>query len=409
MKTIKDGVHDYIEVEGVARELLDTPPVQRLRHISQLGTATLVYPAANHTRFEHSLGVYHLASEALSHLGIGGEQAKRVEAAALLHDIGHCPYSHNTEEVVYRRTGKYHDEIHDLIGSGVVADILTDHGINPDTVADLVAGDGELGQLVSGELDVDRMDYLVRDAHHTGVPYGTIDTERLIRELRLVDDTLVLAEGNVQSAESLLLARALMNPTVYNHHVGRISRAMLQRMTDRLLRETDTSAKELRRFDDHDLWGALRGADATADQAQRLANRDLYKRAVWAEMDEVPEALLDADHEEIHDLEREIAGEVEVGAAHVVLDVPDRPSMAESSSRVVVNGEVRPLAEASTLVSALQAAQKDQWRLGVYAPPDATDRVGEAAVRVLGLDVDGARVSDRRPGIHARLDDFGED
>ena len=153
MTTIKDSVHDHIEIHGVAAALLDTPPVQRLRRISQLGTVTLVYPSANHTRFEHSLGVYHLADRALDHLAIEGQQAERVRAAALLHDVGHCPYSHNIEDLLYRHTGKYHDEVHDLIGSGPVASVLSEHGLNTDRIADLIAGEGELGQLVSGELD----------------------------------------------------------------------------------------------------------------------------------------------------------------------------------------------------------------------------------------------------------------
>ncbi|MFW5977902.1 MAG: HD domain-containing protein, partial [Halohasta sp.] len=97
MATIKDSVHDHIEIEGVAEALLDTPTVQRLRHIKQLGTVQLVYPSANHTRFEHSLGVYHLANRALGQLGIEGRQAERIRAAALLHDVGHGPFSHNIE------------------------------------------------------------------------------------------------------------------------------------------------------------------------------------------------------------------------------------------------------------------------------------------------------------------------
>ena len=186
MATIKDSVHDHIAVEGVAEDLLDTPPVQRLRRIRQLGTAELVYPSANHTRFEHSLGVYHLATRALDQLGIGGRQAERVRAAAVLHDVGHSPFSHNLEELVARRTGRMHDEIDDILESGEVARVLALHDIDPGRVAGLVAGEGELGQLVAGELDVDRMDYLVRDAHHTGVPYGTIDTGRFVRALRFV-------------------------------------------------------------------------------------------------------------------------------------------------------------------------------------------------------------------------------
>jgi len=406
MTTIKDSVHDHIAVTGVAAALLDTPPVQRLRRISQLGTVTYVYPSANHTRFEHSLGVYHLADEALSHLGVEGQQAERVRAAAILHDVGHAPYSHNIEGLIYRRTGKYHDDVDDLVGSGPVARVLTDHGLNPDRVAGLVAGEGELGQVVSGELDVDRMDYLVRDAHHTGVPYGTIDAERLVRSLRFVDGDLVLDEGNVQTAESLLLARALMNPTVYSHHVARIAKAMLRRATERLLVHTDTTAAELRRMDDAGLRVALRECERTAALAHRLDRRDLYKRAVWAEMAAVPDDLLDADREAVAETERAVADAANVDPDAVVVDVPDRPEMAESSSRVLVNGEVRRLSEQSTLVSALRAAQRDQWRLGVYAPAEAAERVGDAAVRELGLDIEDARVRDVRPGIHATLDEF---
>ncbi|WP_459194851.1 HD domain-containing protein [Halosimplex sp. J119] len=406
MTTIKDSVHDHIAVEGVAADLLDTPPVQRLRRVKQLGTVTYVYPSANHTRFEHSLGVYHLATEALSHLGIEGQQAERVRAAAMLHDVGHAPYSHNIEDIIHRHTGKYHDDVGDLLGSGPVARVLTDHGLNPDSVAGLVAGDGELGQIVSGELDVDRMDYLVRDAHHTGVSYGTIDAERLVRALRFVDGELVLDEGNVQAAESLLLSRALMNPTVYSHHVSRIAKAMLRRGTQRLLVHTDIDGEKLRRMDDYELRVALRECEATAAFAHRLDRRDLYKRAVWAEMEAVPESLIDADHETIREREEEVAAEANVDPDAVVIDVPPRPSMRESSSRVLVNGEVRRLGEQSTLVSALRAAQHDQWRLGVYAPEESAERVGNAAVRVLGLDLEDTRVRDVRPGVHATLDDF---
>ena len=406
MTTIKDSVHDHIAVEGVAAELLETPPVQRLRRVKQLGTVTMVYPSANHTRFEHSLGVYYLADRALAHLGIEGPQAERVRAAALLHDVGHSPYSHNIEEIIHRKTGKYHDDVGELLDRGEVARVLTDHDLDPSRVAGLVGGDGELGQLVSGELDVDRMDYLVRDAHHTGVPYGTIDHERLVRELRFVDGDLVLDEGNVQTAESLLLARALMNPTVYAHHVARIAKSMLRRGTERLLRETDVTAAELRRWDDCDLLVGLRESEATEAYARRLSERDLFKRAVWAERQAVPDELLAADHDAIRELEAEIADAASVAPAAVVLDIPAAPSMTESSSRVLVNGEVRGLAEQSTLVSAIRAAQTDQWRLGVYAPAEDSERVGEAAVRELGLDLDGTRIRDVRRGIHATLDEF---
>jgi HD superfamily phosphohydrolase len=406
MKTIKDSVHDHITVEGAALDLLDTPAVQRLRHIKQLGTVELVYPAANHTRFEHSLGVYHLASRALDHLGIGGTAARHVRAAALLHDVGHSPYSHNIEPVVERETGKSHEAVSDVLREGRVAAVLDEHDLDSDRIAGLIRGEGRYAGLVSGELDVDRMDYLVRDAHHTGVPYGMIDHGRLVRELAFIDGDLVLAEGNVQTAESLLLARALMNPVVYKHHVARISKSMLRRATERFLRVTDTDAMDLRRMDDHDLHAALRRTDETGEMARRIADRDLYKRAVWAEMGDVPDDLIGIDHGDIREFETEVATAVGVDPEAVIVDVPPRPAMRETTSRVVVGDEVRPLGEQSALVEALRAAQREQWRLGVYAPSDVIESVGRAAEDVLGLKTDGRLVSEHR-GQHVTLAEFG--
>jgi HD superfamily phosphohydrolase len=413
MTTIKDSVHDHITVEGVAADLLDTPPVQRLRRVKQLGTVSLVYPSANHTRFEHSLGVYHLACEALDGLGVDRDRARTVRAAAILHDVGHGPFSHNVENLLERHTGKRHDDVEDLVTRGVVAEVLADHGVDPAAVAALVRGEGRLAGLVAGELDVDRMDYLVRDAHHTGVPYGTIDHGRLVRGLALTDGDLVLGEGNVQTAESLLVARALMNPTVYDHHVARISKSMLRRAAARLIETGAVEPGRLRRMDDPELLVALREHGATADLGERLATRDLYKRAVWAEMGDVGEDALggvfEADRPTVHEAEVEIAERAGVDPVEVLVDVQDRPTMQESSTRVLVNGEVRRLDDQSTLVGALREVQREQWRLGVYAPTEVTTRVGHAAEDVLGLDTGGALISEHdSPGAYATLDDFGQ-
>lgn len=409
MKTIKDSVHDHIVVDGVARALLDTPAVQRLRHVKQLGTVSLVYPSANHTRFEHSLGVYHLACEALSQLGIEGRAAERVHAAAILHDVGHGPYSHNVEDVIERHTGKYHEDVDDVIEAGAVGEALRKHDLDPDRVAGLIRGEGRYGGLVSGELDVDRMDYLVRDAHHTGVPYGTIDSGRLVRELRFVDGELVLGEGNVQTAESLLVARALMNPTVYSHHVARIGKSMLRRGAERLIAGGETTPESLRRMDDHDLLVALRTTEATGRLAERLSRRELFKRAVWSELRDVPDELLELSYGEVAEYEAAIADRAGVAPGNVILDVQGFPRMTESTSRVVVGGEVRRLEDQSPLVRTLRQAQLNQWRLGVYAPEGTTDRVGHAAEAVLGLDTDGALISDAVRGLHTTLDRFGVD
>jgi len=385
MTPIKDSVHDYIRLDAVAADLVDTPELQRLRHVKQLSTVRLVFPSANHTRFEHSLGVYHLASQALAQLAVDEETAAHARAAALLHDVGHGPYGHQTEDLIRRRTGKDHDDVGWLLTDSdrPVCQVLERHGLDPERVADLIAGEGTVGSLVSGELDVDRMDYLVRDAHHTGVPYGTVDHGRLVRGLRVENDELVLAEGNVPTAESLLLARSLMNSIVYHHHVSRIAGAMLARACEEYLAETETTATEFRRMADHDLLVALR--QQVPELGRRIEQRDLYKRAVWAEVGDVPQGTVEAGHEEERVAEREIAESAGLDPAAVVVDVPDRPALKEAATNVVVDGVVQRLEDASPLVSGIRSAERARWRLGVYCPAEHTDDIASAATEVLGL------------------------
>jgi HD superfamily phosphohydrolase len=411
---IKDPVHDHIELSPLATALLDTPAMQRLRRIRQLGTVTYVYPAANHTRFEHSLGVYHLCEAATAKLAERGEmervaaRPRELEAAALLHDIGHAPFSHNVESVFERRLGLTHEDIADVVGTGEVARVLERHGIEPDRVVRLVAGDLSGGEIVSGELDVDRMDYLNRDAHHTGVPYGTVEHQRLIRALRFDDDGgLVLEGGNTETAESLLVARALMSKPVYNHSVARIGKAVLRRATERLIDRGGHAAADVRRMDDPRFLTALRDCDATAEYVRRLDVRDLHKIAIWARWSDVPETIRDADRDTVRGWEREIADRAGLPVADVVVDVPAAPTMEESSTRIRVGGETHPLADRSPLVAALERKVRDQWRLGIYATEESVDEAASAGAAVLGLDLD-ANIAERRPVTNATLDRFAE-
>ena len=390
MKAIKDSVHGHVRLDPIAADLVDTPAFQRLRHIKQLSTVRLVYPSANHTRFEHSLGVYHLARQAVEGFDVDDETAAHVRTAALLHDVGHGPYGHQTEGIIRRETGRDHDEVAWLLTDSdrEICRVLERHDLDPERVATLIAGEGGIGALISGELDVDRMDYLVRDAHHTGVPYGTVDTGRLVNELRLTRDDveraeLVLGEGNVATAESLLLARSLMNAIVYRHHVSRVAGAMLERACERYLDRSETTVPEFRSMADHDLIVALR--ETVPDLGRRIERRNLYKRAVWAGFDDVPTGTVDADHEAELAAEREIADAVGIDSAAVVVDVPSRPSLKESGSTVVVDEVPQRLEDASELVSGLRAAERSRWRLGVYCPDAHREAVADAAREVLGV------------------------
>ena len=406
MPTIKDSVHDHIEMTGVATDLLDTPAMQRLRRISQLGTVGLVYPSANHTRLEHSIGVYALARRACEVLSIDGAARDELVAAALLHDVGHPPFSHNIEELIHRETGKLHDDVLDIVSGGRVGETLEAYGLSPQRIADLIRGEGRYGQVISGDLDVDRMDYLLRDAHHTGVAYGTIDHERLVRALRFVDETLVFAAGNLQTAESLLLARALMNPTVYQHHVARIARRMLWAATETLLGSTSTTAATLRRMDDVDLRARLRAEASTAPMMARIDERRLYKRAIWAEWEAVPASVRAVPASEGASLRAAIAEGAGVAPGEVLVDIPPAPSMPEASTQIVVGDAIVSIAAASPLVRALQQTNEANWRLGVYTPAAHREAVQSAAVDALALDTDLSILADRADSAIARLDQF---
>ncbi|MBZ6495281.1 HD domain-containing protein [Natrinema longum] len=385
MTTIKDSIHGYIEVDPTAAAIMDTAPIQRLRYVRQLGTVQLVYPSANHTRFEHSLGVYHLASRAVEQLGLGADLSERLRAAALVHDVGHGPFGHQTEPAIERHLGRHHDEIGWLLSETELGTVLVDQGLDPDAVAATVDGRGPLGELVSGALDVDRMDYLVRDAHHTGVPYGTIDHDRLVYALRIVDGTLALESGNVASAESALIARTLMNATVYRHHVSRIAGAMLDRASERVLSDGVVAPERFARLTDEELLATLADHEPTADVATRLRERRLYKRAIWARREDVPDRFRGLEYDRTRALEREIAETAGVDPTAVVVDSPAEPTSPESRARIVVDGELRRLEDRSSLVAGLDACAREIWRLGVYAPPDALEAVRDAAAAVFDV------------------------
>ncbi len=230
-------------------QVLDTPAMQRLRQISQLGLVSHVYPGAVHSRFEHSLGVYRNAYLAMRHmLGSDPRLAASLTAgdvkvfmlAALLHDIGHWPYCHAIEDLRLADFPRHEELARSLICSSPVSDLIADQwGVDPHSVADLIAstrsGGAEpsvLRSLLSGPVDVDKMDYLQRDSLHAGVPYGrNFDVNRLLSSLCVGADgrSLALTEKGKTAAEMMVFARYVMFSEVYWHHAVRAATAMLQR------------------------------------------------------------------------------------------------------------------------------------------------------------------------------------
>ncbi len=219
-KIINDPVYGFIPVTSpLLFDLLEHPWVQRLRRIRQLGLTSLVYPGANHTRFQHSLGASWLMDQALQSLQskgvpVSGEEALAATVAILLHDIGHGPFSHALEETMIR--GGSHEQLSLLF----MQELNREFDGRLDTALQIFRGRYHrrfFNQLISGQLDMDRMDYLQRDSYFTGVSEGIIGLERIIKMLNVSGDELVVEEKGIYSVEKFVLARRLMYWQVYFH------------------------------------------------------------------------------------------------------------------------------------------------------------------------------------------------
>jgi len=390
-KSVRDPVHGYIEVDAALLPLVDAPLLQRLRWVRQLGFAYLVYPGANHTRFEHSLGAMHLAGRLCTHLELDPDLTRAVTAAALLHDVGHGPFSHVSEAFLVSDLGRVHQEIRELVEVSGAAALLERAGVDPGEVCRLVAGDHPLAGIIQGELDVDRMDYLRRDAHYTGVPYGTVDAERLIRSVRMTDHGFAIDEGGIAAAESLLIARTLMRPSVYYHHVARIAEGMFALALRLHLAAPGghESAAALLSSDDGGCIQALLASPRPETRAlvRRITTRKLYKRAVYVGREQVNTAALPSGNDPEYALSasRAIAELAGVPPEQVIVDAPPFPRDLSMEVRISHGTGTVPLEERSPMIRTLNETRRGQWRLGVYAPAGVRADVEAAAVEHLHI------------------------
>ena len=346
MSFIRDPLWNNIRVDPVAERLLDTAVVQRLRYVRQLGLAHLVYPGATHSRFEHALGAYHLARRTLANLrdggaldGVSADEPAVVAAAALLHDVGHYPFSHALEEIGVAG----HEQLsRPLVTEGDVASVLRERiaADAPERVFALICGASEspLQGLISGSLDLDKMDYLKRDALMCGVPYGEIDEDRLMHAMVVVDDPAtgrrrigVRAKG-LSALESLLFAKYQMYRNVYWHHAVRSATAMYKRLVEGALADGLLAVDEVSGFTDEGLLHALeRGASArTTAMLDALRLRRLYKRAFEAPAATLPMEELEwiaDDRDRTRAAEGMLASRMGLAEGDVLLDFPAKTQM----------------------------------------------------------------------------------
>jgi hypothetical protein len=359
MKVIRDPIYGYIRIDELALSLIDTPPLQRLRRIRQLGFAYLVYPGANHTRFEHSLGCYHLAS----HFELPEDERNEIKVAALLHDVSHGPYSHATEEIISAYTGRKHYEMESLKG------ILGSLSLDEKRIISHIKGRTQLGKILNSEIDVDRMDYLVRDAYYTGVTYGLVDVTRLIHSLEFRNGRLLIMEGGLHAAESLLLSRLLMYPTVYYHHVSRIAECMFKAGVEELLEEGNLDVEQLRRMDDYEINVWMRESGGYAkEMIQRINERRLFKRAWYAEI----------SLKKREKIREEISRTAKVDERYVLVDVPPEEK-SKGKVKICIGKRMKNLQDASSIFPLPPFERK----IGIYTKEEYREKIRRAARKIL--------------------------
>jgi len=417
---IKDPIHGYVYITEAEKQVIDSFPVQRLRRLRQLAGAEYVYPAANHTRFEHCVGVMHLAGLMAENPYLSKhfseEQYQLVRIAALLHDVGHGPFSHIFEHLLVKFLHKTHEDINVwIVQKSELKDIIRKIGYNPDEVAKLSVGwlhkpkRAFMDQIIRSAVDVDKLDFVVRDTYHTGAQYGYVDVIRLIQTLDILDQNLAVDLGALSALESFILARVESFKSIYFHRVGRAAQIMLatamEEAKDELGLTSFKTPEEYLAFDDYTVWTMLKKSKKSRKIIENLERRKLLKCAydrTFYVRDKTVSNLF--SHEEIRNqLRDQIADKAGVDPQTVVIDVPTLPSVPYSHSVLLEpmeipvfmrtrEGEKVPqrLSDISGIFDVLKGFINI---LRVYTDEENREKVGAAATKLLGELPSSAKIS----------------
>jgi HD superfamily phosphohydrolase len=385
--SFRDPVHGFIRADPFEAALIRTRALQRLRAVHQLGFTYLVFPGAEHSRFSHALGAMALAGrvyDALAAKSVGllepGAQSRErrlVRVAALLHDVGHAPFSHSAEELF--ETGIDHEEMtRRLVRHEELASVFEQwgEGITPDDVCRLLGGGGDgidqlLSQIISGELDVDKMDYLLRDSLFCGVRYGHFDLERLLDTMLAIEDSQLgrwgigVDEGGVHALEALVMARYYMFTQVYFNVTGKVLELHLnQWLQQSKLRWRSAPAAFLEQ-DDVEILARMRRSSSI--HARAIVERQHYRLAF-----ETKEHLGPEEKSRFESLLPEMGSRF--GADQLLVSNSAKDPHRLGDSRVLVlgrHGEPQPMEEASHFIRHL--TRIDRYR--IYAAPQIRDQV----------------------------------
>ncbi len=276
---IRDPLFGNIKLGDLEGSIIECSDFQRLRYIRQLGFAFLVYPGAVYSRFEHSLGTFHVTRDLAAN--VSEEDNEELALAGLLHDLGHGPFSHSSDPLIAEFLGTNHELAGmEKVRRGEIGDIIRGNGLSVEKLTGYLRGES-LGGIVGGVLGSDRIDYLMRDALHIGVAYGVIDYNRIKGKLTLYNGRPAIYASGMQGAESLLISRYFMHMSVYFHHAGDIATEMYRKAARIALQNGAFDPKELLEMTDDEVIIKISSEKEAGKLLHKVFRRKLFKRVYY--------------------------------------------------------------------------------------------------------------------------------
>ncbi len=354
---IIDPIHDFIRVNETELKIIDTPIFQRLRRIKQLSGAHLTYPGAQHTRFEHSLGVMHIVGQAGNSLKDKGiiniDDIADLRLAGLLHDIGHGPFSHLFEEILQEKTKISHEDLgKKIILKTEVGDILSQSGFDKKYITNLAFGGSKtpfMNEIISGVLSADMMDYLKRDGYFTGAEHAKIDHKRITQSLDVYKKRLALEKSALYSFESMMHSRYQMFKAVYFHKTVRSGEVMILeaiRLADKELHISSSKLDDfLKLTDDHLLLKILSSSSQKKElnRAKKFVRDYLDRRLLKCVYERILTSKKNLGEIKTKELRKKIAKTSKIEEYEIYVDssvtpsIPLAPSKKESQSIILIS------------------------------------------------------------------------
>ncbi len=409
MKTtdIIDPIHDFISVSNSELKIIDSPIFQRLRRIRQLTGAHLTYPGAQHTRFEHSLGVMHIAGQAGHVLAnkkiIKADDIENLRIAGLLHDIGHGPFSHLFEEILQEKNKVSHEDLgKKIILKTQIGDQLSKSGFDKKFISKLAFGDSKIqfmNEIISGVLSADIMDYLLRDGYFTGAEHAKIDHKRITQSLDVYRNKLALQKSALYSFESMMHSRYQMFKAVYFHKTVRSAEVMLLesiRLADDELGFTSSSLDEYLQLTDEVVLSkllSLKSSKPELKRARQFAQDYQNRRLLKCVFETILTTKNNLTKIKPKQIKAELVKKSKVDENEIFVDssvtpsMPLSPSKKESQSIILVTKNAKKTSAKEIAISKIPLVSAMAGYMNIiriYTTSKNRNKVEIAAISILG-------------------------